>query len=120
MSYKLSQICEAIGVDFVGDDCEIVGIHTLSEATSNQLSFFNSEKYLNQLSTTKAKAVLIEQKYASLLPASTYPIVTNEPYLKLALASKMFAPHLSTKSENHKIGKGCDIDRSVVFGSNIS
>lgn len=119
MRYKLSEICDAIGVAFDMQESEIVGIHTLSEATSSQLSFFNSEKYLSQLPHTKAKAVLIEAKYAPMLPLSTYPLVTDEPYLKLALASKLFAPKLSTNSTNHNIGLDCDIDKSVVLGSNI-
>ena len=89
MTYKLSQITEQINLEFTGNDIDIDGIHTLSEATSTQLSFFNSEKYIDQLPNTKAAAVLIEEKYADLLPAATIALVTDEPYLKLALASKL-------------------------------
>jgi len=119
MTYKLSQITEAIGIEFQGEDIEIDGIHTLSEATSSKISFFNDGKYASQLSTTKAAAVLIDAKYASLLPASTIALITNEPYLKLALASKLFAHKLTSESEAPKTGNECDIDISVRFGKNV-
>ncbi|MDD5406657.1 MAG: UDP-3-O-(3-hydroxymyristoyl)glucosamine N-acyltransferase [Sulfurovaceae bacterium] len=116
----LSDIIDNIGLSFDGIDKEIVGIHTLSEAGSNQLSFFNNDKYKDELSSTKAGAVLIEEKYAHLLPQNTIAIITNEPYLKLALASKLFAYKLSTKTIKPILGDECDIDKSVVFGTNVT
>ena len=66
MTYKLSEITQKIGLDLQGNDINIDGIHTLSEAISTQLSFFNSEKYLNQLPQTKAAAVFIAVSYTHL------------------------------------------------------
>ncbi|RRS30287.1 MAG: UDP-3-O-(3-hydroxymyristoyl) glucosamine N-acyltransferase [Epsilonproteobacteria bacterium (ex Lamellibrachia satsuma)] len=119
MTYKLSQITKDIGLDFQGSDTEINGIHTLSEASSTQLSFFNSAKYLDQLPQTKAAAVLIEDKYAHLLPSTTIALITDEPYLKLALSSKFFAHKLESKGRHPAMGKGCDIDKRVRFGKNV-
>ncbi|MGW8169160.1 MAG: UDP-3-O-(3-hydroxymyristoyl)glucosamine N-acyltransferase [Sulfurovaceae bacterium] len=116
----LSSILNEIGLPFDGNDKEIVGIHTLSEANSNQLSFFNNDKYKDELSFTNAGAVLIEEKYAHLLPKDTIALITNEPYLKLALASKMFAYKLSTKTAKPALGDECDIDNSVIFGTNVT
>jgi UDP-3-O-[3-hydroxymyristoyl] glucosamine N-acyltransferase len=119
MTYKLSQIAKEINIDFTGNDIDIDGLHTLSEASSSQLSFFNDEKYLSQLAETKAAAVLLDAKYAELLPSSTIALVTDEPYLKLALASKLFAHKIETKGEDPKMGEGCDIDAQVRFGKNV-
>lgn len=116
----LSIILDKIQLSFDSNDKEIVGIHTLSEANSNQLSFFNNNKYKDELPSTKAGAVLIEEKYAHLLPKDTIALITNEPYLKLALASKLFAYKLSTKTTKPTLGDGCDIDGNVVFGSNVT
>ncbi len=44
----------------------IDGIHTLSEATPSQLSFFTDSKHTSQLPNTKAAAVFIDEKHASL------------------------------------------------------
>ena len=120
MTYKLSQITEQIALTFTGTDINIDGIHTLSDATSTQLSFFNSEKYLEQLPQTKAGAVIIEEKYAELLPSTTIALITDEPYLKLALASKFFAHKLESKGGHPAMGEGCDIDKRVRFGKNVT
>jgi len=120
MTYKLSEISKQLDLTFSGSDIEIDGIHTLSEATVSQLSFFNSEKYKEQLPDTKAAAVLIEEKYADLLPDSTIALITDEPYLKLALASKFFAHKLKSKGGEPVMGEGCDIDKSVVFGKSVT
>lgn len=120
MTYKLSTITEDIGLDFQGEDITIEGIHTLSEATSAQLSFFTDSKYVSQLADTKAAAVLIDEKHAGLLPSGTIALITDEAYLKLALASKFFAHKLGSETSEPAIGEGCDIDKSVSFGKNVT
>jgi UDP-3-O-[3-hydroxymyristoyl] glucosamine N-acyltransferase len=117
---KLNQISQEIDVAFNGADIEITGLHTLSEATSSQISFFTDKKYIDQLPLTKAAAVLIDQEYASLLPKSTVALVTDEAYLKLALASKFFAHKIETKGGHPAMGEGCDIDKRVRFGKNVT
>ena len=116
---KLSQLCEAINVEFLGQDIDIVGLHTLSEADASQLSFFNDKKYVDTLATTKAGAVLIPATYASLLPSSTIALITDEPYLKLAEASKFFAHKVSTASQAPTMGKNCHIDTKASFGEGV-
>jgi len=120
MTYKLSTIVEDIGLDFQGEDITIDGIHTLKEATSTQLSFFTDSKYASQLADTKAAAVLIDEKHAALLPSGTIALVTDEAYLKLALASKFFAHKLGNGTSEPVVGEGCDIDKSVSFGKNVT
>lgn len=120
MKHLLSYISKEIGVAFEGEDIEIDGIHNLLDASSSELSFFNSEKYIEQLPITKAKAIFIESKYAHLLPKTTIALITDEPYLKLALASKLFAYKITTKRGSPSIGTECDIDDSVSFGLNVT
>ena len=120
MRHLLSNIAKEIGVAFEGEDCQIDGINNLLDASSSQISFINAPKYTPQLKDTKAKAVLIESKYADLLPKTTIALITDEPYLKLALASKFFAHKITTKSSTPTIGRDCDIDESVSFGIDVS
>ncbi len=119
MTYKLSKIAEKIGVSYEGSDIDIDGIHTLAEATPSQLSFFNDSKYALLLPETKAGAVLIDAEHAKMLPVSSIALITEEPYLKLALASKLFAHTLSTVTQEPKRGEHCDIDDSVRFGTGV-
>lgn len=120
MTYKLSQITKEINIDFNGSDIDIDGIHTLSEASTSQLSFFTDAKYASQLSTTKAAAVLIDAKHADLLPESTIALITDEAYLKLALASKFFAHKIVTEGGDPALGENHDIDQHVRFGNNVT
>jgi len=120
MTYKLSQIIKELDLDFNENDIDIDGIHTLSEATPTQLSFFTDSKYASQLPNTKAAAVFIDEKYADLLPSSTIALITDEAYLKLALVSKFFAHKLITKGGHPVMGENCDIDKSVRFGNNVT
>jgi len=119
MTYKLSQIAQKLQIDFQGKDIEIDGIHTLGEATSTQLSFFNDAKYASQLAQTKAAAVLIDAAYASQLPEGTIALITDEPYLKLAEVSELFAHTVTTVTQMPKTGEGCQIDDSARFGVNV-
>jgi UDP-3-O-[3-hydroxymyristoyl] glucosamine N-acyltransferase len=116
---KLSEICEKIDVSFTGEDIEIDGLHTLGEANASQISFLNDLKYKDQLSTTKAAAVLISSKNVDLLPTSVTPLVTEEVYLKLAIASKFFAHTISIQTEVPKVGEGCNLDPKANFGSGV-
>ncbi len=116
---NLREIAKEINVDFKGEEIEILGIHTLSEATPSQLSFFNDKKYIKALSNTQAGAVLIADEYAHLLPSSTIALITDEAYLKLAYISKFFAHKVSTLGEAPTLGMKSDIDMNVNFGQGV-
>jgi len=116
---KLSQICQKIDLEFSEQDINITGLHTLSLATSSQISFFSDKKHIDNLATTKAGAVFISAKYASLLPSSSIPLITDEAYLKLAETSKFFAHKISTTGEVANFGKTCHIDTKASFGKGV-
>jgi len=116
---RLGELARAIGLECNVPDREITGLHTLQEATSTEISFFNDSKYRDLLPHTKAAAVLIDQAHAELLPKHTIALITDEPYLKLALASKFFAHSLSSEREDPVMGKGCDIDPRASFGKGV-
>jgi len=116
----LNFIAKDIGIDYTGEDKNISGINTLLDAKEDEISFYNSSKYIDSLSETKASAVLIEEKYAHLLPSSTIALITDEPYLKLALASKLFAYKIVTKGGHPHLGDNCDIDKRIRFGKNVT
>ena len=120
MSRSLKEICEQIGVDYTGEDREITGLNTLAEAGPDELSFFHNEKYRRDLPETRAAAVLVEERFAAELPEGVIPLVTDEPYLKLALATALFAHPLQPADEAPRLGEGCRIDPSVRFGRNVT
>jgi len=126
MTYKLSQIIQEIGLDFSGNDHDITGLHTLRDASPSQLSFLHSEKYIRDLPDTQAAAVIMRSKYLPLLPEGTTAILTEEPYLYMALASRFFCYHPSIEAGRPIQGEACEIAddvsfaRGVVIGDNVT
>jgi UDP-3-O-[3-hydroxymyristoyl] glucosamine N-acyltransferase len=121
---KISYITEAVGLEFNGVDFEINSINTLKDATSQELSFLENPKYIEDLKNTKAKAVFIHQNQASLVPSSSVAIITDEPYLKLALASKLFCRppfeigEPKNVADSAKIMNGVYIGKDAFIGEN--
>ncbi|WP_456450825.1 UDP-3-O-(3-hydroxymyristoyl)glucosamine N-acyltransferase [Hydrogenimonas sp.] len=117
---KLSELARAIGIDYQGSDLEIEGLGTLKNAQSNQLSFFDNPKYLKDLRNTKAGAVIVASRYADNVPKNTIALVDEEPYLKLALVSRLFAPDpMRSEGAEPIFGDGCRIGGNVNFGKDV-
>ncbi|MRJ06430.1 MAG: UDP-3-O-(3-hydroxymyristoyl)glucosamine N-acyltransferase [Epsilonproteobacteria bacterium] len=123
---KLSNLLSQIGLSLPegSPDREITGIATLTDASPSHLSFFHNSKYLSQLQKTRAGAVLLEEKYLPDLPKGVIPIVTSNPYLKIAEASQLFAlpPWEEGEAEiapTAQIGKGVVIGKGAKIGENV-
>jgi len=120
MSYNISYIAKELGLSYSGEDIVIDAIATLDKAKANELTFLSDKKYISSLSECKAGAILIASEYVDMLPSSTIALVTDEPYLALAYASKLFAHKISAQTYPPNIGKDCDIASDVKFGSNVT
>jgi UDP-3-O-[3-hydroxymyristoyl] glucosamine N-acyltransferase len=119
MAHTLMTICRHLDLPYEGEDRVIRSIQTLAEAGPEELSFFHNAKYLKDLPKTRAAAVLVEEQYVDQVPEGTIPLVTDEPYLKLALATELFVHPLSTEGTPPELGEGCDIDPTVRFGRDV-
>ena len=92
-------------------------IKTILNATDNDISFFSNQKYLNDLKKIKAKACLIESKFAELLPKNCKPIIVNDPYLALALISNIFNDDLLRS--NGVISNNANISLETKIYNNV-
>jgi UDP-3-O-[3-hydroxymyristoyl] glucosamine N-acyltransferase len=120
-------------------DIEISGLNTLKDANSNELSFLENKKYLKDLKSTNAAAVLVSSNMKDDVPNGTIALVCDEPYLQLAYASKYFAPSVVETTGNNpiigvntnimentyigfnsKIGENCTIMPGVFIGDNVT
>ncbi len=117
----LSYIAKYADIDLDSDiDIEIRGIKPLHLANSGDITFLHSNKYLKELKNTKASAILIESKYVEYLPSGIVPLITDEPYLKLAYISKLFAPKLNIKTYKPTLGKKSDISDTTKCGKDVT
>lgn len=107
---KLSEIATVIGANFTGDDVDIVSMNTLKDATNNELSFVANSKYIKDIQDSNAAAIIVDEKTQKYVPSTSVTLVVDNPYLKMAVISKYFAPQIEDNSlPNPEIGEGTQI-----------
>ncbi len=117
---RLSRLAESLGIEFEGEDREITGIGTLKGAKRDELTFLDNPKYIKELADTKAAAVLVAPRYADAVPEGSIALVDDEPYLKLAMASEIFAPvPMKREGKEPLIGEGSNVAEGVAFGKDV-
>ena len=133
---KISAIAKLIGSEFNGEDFEIESMNTLKDATSKELSFVANAKYVKDISSSSAGAIIVDEKTKEFVPSDCVALVVDAPYWQMALISKQFSSPLedydapqaiigegsviSPKAEvanGAVIGKNCTIMAHVYVGS---
>lgn len=105
----LREIASIIGCEVENGNVEIVSMNTLQDATAGEISFLSDSKYEKELAGTKATAVILPASKASLLPSGVSALVSEEPYMALAVLSKFFAKPIRSSSDEPVVGKGCTV-----------
>ncbi len=129
---KLSQIASAIGanIENASPDTEITGVSGIDRAVPGQLTFVHNPKYAAAAKTTRATAVIVEEKFPAI---STGMLRTSNPYLAWAKAVELFyqppsyAPGIhptavihptARMGKNAHLGPYVTIDEDVEIGNN--
>lgn len=125
--YTLGELATLLETELDGDaNCEIHGLGTLSNAGPGQLSFLSNPAYINQLASSKASAIIIEEKYAKNCPS--HKLISTAPYVCFAKASALFdnAPAPATGihptaivNESAQLGAGVSIAANAVIGADV-
>ena len=89
MAWTLSALARSYGLTLQGEDREITGCNSLAEAGPSELSFLANPKYLKQLATTRAGAVILDPRYSDRYPAC---LLSQNPYFDFARVAHLFAP----------------------------
>jgi len=133
---KLSEIAKIIGAEFHGEDREISSLNTLKDANEHELSFVANAKYIKDISSSKAAAILVTEATKEYVPKATTALVVEDTYWQMATLSKYFAPPLedrdaleavvgegssvaetATLAKGAKVGKNTTIMAGVYIGS---
>src|SRR6202142_3869229 len=129
---KLADIAIAINarLENASPEADISGVCGIEQAVSGQLTFVHNPKYAAAAKTTKATAVIVDEKFPAI---STGMLRTNNPYLAWAKAVELFyqppryAPGIHPTAIVHptaRIGKNAHlgpyvtIDQDVEIGDN--
>lgn len=121
--FSISQIAEILEARVrlpqgcVAEKIQLSSITTLSDATSNDLTFLANPKYIHELATTKAGAVLIAPDRVDQAPEHLPLIIHDDPYLCFAKLLTLVSKHQQGKA---KIAKSAIIAKSAKLGKNVT
>lgn len=123
MSVRLSDLCQALEIDFPqGQEIELTAIAEPGKAGNSDLTFVARSKFLNALESSAAAAVLVKAGDVDRVPSSMVALVVSDPYLAYAKVSHLFSPELDQNPGRHPsavISNNCQIDPSVRIGPNV-
>ncbi|MCY4263552.1 MAG: UDP-3-O-(3-hydroxymyristoyl)glucosamine N-acyltransferase [Gammaproteobacteria bacterium] len=119
--YTLGEIASFLGTRLVGDGrCEISGLGTLGGASPGQLSFLSNKVYLDQLATSQASAIILEEQFADRSTANL--LVSDQPYVCFARASSLFAVAPALAPGIHPsavVDSGASVSESASIGPQV-
>ena len=131
MSISLKELAEHIGAEFDSAQCsvgdlKISGINSPRDATSSEITFISSSAHLQDLTNTRAAAVILSKDFVKHSPVPV--LLHGQPYIAYALMSVLFTP-AATKpsisstavvSESAVLGRGVNIGPNAVVGDDVS
>jgi UDP-3-O-[3-hydroxymyristoyl] glucosamine N-acyltransferase len=128
---KLSEVADRLGCGLEGDpSIEIARVAGLQQAGPGDLSFLSNRRYLDQLRTTKASAVLVDvDDVRNSAPAGCALLHCSNAYASFARALSLFvtAPlpppgvhHLSVVAPDAVLGEAVSIGPFVTIGTGAS
>ena len=104
----------------------IVNITDLSNANHNDISFFNSVKYLDHLKKSKAKYIISDNKHFNIIKDYCDPIIVKNVFKAVSLITEMFYPDslkdaidFSLSKVNKKNYTKVEFGKNVLIGKNV-
>ncbi|MEY3018230.1 MAG: UDP-3-O-(3-hydroxymyristoyl)glucosamine N-acyltransferase [Pseudomonadota bacterium] len=111
----LAEIAELIGARVHGDPSKVIeGLATLGSATSRHLSFFVNPRYLSELKSTRAGAVLIKADQLGDAPCDA--LICENPYLAFAMMTGHF---VDVPTVTHAVHDSAIVDSTAVLAADV-
>ena len=123
MKLTLQEIAKLLDATVLGDSSkEILGINTLTNANSEQISYAVSKKYKDLLINSKAGAVILDKSLKS--HCSTNILLVKNVNLAYSILTHKFKylqniSHLQSYSKVNNLFNNVDISQSSVIGKNV-
>ena len=141
--FSLGEIAAFLNAELRGDpQTRVSGLNTLQNAGSGELAFLANEKYVSQLPSSSAEAIILSAKHLSSSSNANATIggysgallILDNPYLGYAQISKWFDPAPQTVAGIHAsavvdsrakvgvnvaIGPNAVVEADAVIGDNV-
>ena len=127
--FTLLELSKLINAKLIGDGEAIVdNLSTIQNSNKTSLTFLSNKKYSKYIKTSEAKAFIVHQDFVNEDDKKNF-LVSEDPYLSYAMASKLFSPFYNDPnnsgihstaivSSDAKIGNNVSIGANVYIGPN--
>jgi len=132
MAIKLSELAKKINCRMHGEDCQIENVADINHAKKGRLAFVYNPKYLDDIKSSKASAIIIKQEWLN--SCNKPALIADDPRLAFAKAAALFNPVIISDAGVAKsaiiaddvsvpvsasIGHNVVIDTAVKLGKNV-
>ena len=118
-AYSLFELVERFGGEVVGDgSVRIARVATLENAGSDAISFLANERYLHQLKSTGAAALILAPSARDAVDRPR--IISSNPYLLFARVSALLNPERALEPGPHPnavVAASASVDPSAEIGA---
>ena len=120
MTIKLSQLAKHINSRMHGEDCLIENVADINHAEKGQLAFVHNPKYLDDVASSKASAIIIKQEWLN--SCNKPALISDDPRLAFAKAATLLNPVTVSAAGISKtaiIADGVFVPASASIGHNV-
>lgn len=120
LTYSLQTLAQQVDAQLLGSGEDVIhGVNSLAAAKPGELTFVQSPRYVPQLKTTEASAVLVKAPWVDEQLPLQWLVVPN-PRLAFAILAQGFVPKSDVVPGIHptaQVGEGCVIDATATIGA---
>ena len=142
---KINDILSLLNLEKQKVNYRVNDIKELETAKKNDITFFNSTKYLEFITKTKSRLVITHKKFLSVIPPQIYTIEVPNVLVAVSYITSLFYPNSVNDNsdfngsrinkndfknlkfgnnvligKNVKIGKNCIIGHNTIIEKNVS
>ena len=116
----LSNILNILGLDRIYKNIKINNVAALNVANKNDISFFNSLKYIDLLKNTKAGHVFVHKNHAKIVKKYCNPIIVKNVLIAVSQLTELLYPDSLNDSTDFSLNKPNKIKyKNIEFGKNV-
>ena len=116
----LSNILDLLGADKIYKNIKINSITDLNAANKNDISFFNSLKYIDLLKNTKAGYVIVLKKHSKIVNKYCNAIIVKNVLIAVSQLTELFYPDCLNDGIDFSVSKPSNMKyKNIKFGKNV-